>query len=111
MSKSQRQLEVQCEHKLRNGDTLKTIRVFLVAEGASEDVAERMVFRAYQRLRNQALITLVLGVIAAGVGTVVSMSTFTNGPVQFEFFWWGPILFGTIAILIGIVKLLKIWTR
>lgn len=81
-----------------------------VSEGLNAVDAQRFIDEEVSSLRSGAVIMIVVGVLIALLGAVVTIATFlaaTRQPGGQFFIWFGPVLFGGCVALVGIVRLLR----
>lgn len=110
--RSRRQWEAIVKAHLRKGKRVDVLQDALVSEGLDRESAEEIVDNAVRNARNSALKLLIGGGAFAGLGLMVTVATFLSAALSGDghtyLIWFGPVLCGGIAALIGFVRLLSI---
>jgi hypothetical protein len=112
--RSRRQWEALAKSRLRRSEAAADVEDALVAEGLGREAAEEVVDSAIRRARASAIRLLIGGVAFAALGLIVTVASFfsaaVNGDGGTYLIWFGPVICGGIAALVGFVRLMSIGT-
>ncbi|MBN1163309.1 MAG: hypothetical protein JXB45_01900 [Candidatus Krumholzibacteriota bacterium] len=110
-SYSPRQWEATARKSLREGKRGTEVVTRLVGEGLDSESAWKIVEEAVTTLRSRASTTFGLGLVFCILGLCVSIGTYSaaasNPNGGGYFIWWGPVVCGGIAALVGILRLIR----
>ncbi len=111
-SRSPRQWEAIAELRIRQGESGTMVLRYLVEKELPQDQARRIVEKASRSARSGSLILVIIGSVAVLLGIVVTVASYLvadSSPFGGTYYiWWGPVVFGLVVLLIGVVRLSRI---
>ena len=110
--RSPRQWQAFIRRRIRQYASPHAVWQEAVDQGLPPPDAVHFIDQERRAFRVGAVIMIVVGAVMAILGLAVTVASYTAaaaGPRGGSFLiWWGPILFGAVVVLLGIVRLLRI---
>lgn len=111
-SRSSRQWEAIVKLRIRQGESGTTVLRYLVEKELLQDQARQIVENAIRSARPGSLILVTIGSVAVLLGIVVTVASYlaaASSPFGGTYhIWWGPVVCGLVALLVGVVRLSRI---
>lgn len=111
-SRSPRQWEAIVKLRIRQGESGTTLLGYLVEKGLPQDQARQIAENAIRSARSGSLILVTIGSVAVLLGIVVTVASYlvaASSPFGGTYYiWWGPVVCGLVALLVGVVRLSRI---